>query len=316
MTTFSLPTRGPFSLDSARSLLCGCMRASRACTASGAAFAFPLDGTFQVVGAAVRHAGDRLDVTVTGTADVDTLSKQLARVLCVDHDGEAFAKVLASEAPLASIASPGFRPVVFFSPYVAAGWHLLAHRIRMTQAAVLQARIAEAVGDVIEVDGVTLPSFPRPESLLKLKGFPGITAEKWERLQGLARAALGGKLEVAHLTSMEPARAMAELQALRGVGPLFAEGTLLRGCGPTDALPLEEKSLHEGVRRVYDLDHVPSHAELERVAEAWRPFRMWVTVLMVREALRGGVRPRGAGGAGRRGRGARRALGVSYSLPP
>lgn len=292
MTTLSLPTRGPFSLDSARSLLCGCMRASRACTASGAAFAFPLDGTFEVVGAAVRHAGERLDVTLTGTTDVDTVSKQLARVLCVDHDGEAFVRVLANEAPLAKVAqaSPGFRPVVFFSPYVAAGWHLLAHRIRMTQAATLQARIAEAVGDVVEVDGVTLPSFPRPESLLKLKGFAGVSAEKWERLQGVARAALDGKLEVAHLTSMEPERAMAELQALRDVGRLFAEGTLLRGCGPTDALPLREKSLHEGVRHVYGLDHVPSDAELTRIAEAWRPFRMWVTILMAREAFRGGER--------------------------
>lgn len=299
MTTFSLPTRGPFSLDSARSLLCGCMRASRACTAFGAAFAFPLDGTFEVVGAAVRHAGDRLDVTVTGTRDVDTVAKQLARVLCVDHDGEAFAKMLASDPALAKVASPGFRPVVFFSPYVAAGWHLLAHRIRMTQAAVLQARIAEAVGDVVEVDGVTLPSFPRPESVLKLNGFAGVSPEKWERLQGLARAALDGKLEVAHLTSMEPARAMEELQQLRGVGPLFAEGTLLRGCGPTDALPLKEKSLHEGVRHVYGLARVPTDAELERIAERWRPFRMWVTILMVREAFRGGERTPPRRGAAR-----------------
>lgn len=284
---FSLPAKGPFSMESARTLQCGCMRASRTCSVEGAVrLAFPLDGTFEIVGAKIEQKGGELWVEAIGTEDQATLSAQLARILAVDHDGEQFASIFRNEPALARLDQVGFRPIVFFSPYVSAGWHILSHRTRMAHAAVVQSRLAEAAGDVVEIDGARLPSFPRPETFLKMNGFAGISTEKWERLRGIAVAALEGKLDRKRLLSMRREEAMRDLMELRGVGKFIAEAILIRGCGPADMLPTDLTMMKSGVQKVYGLDAPPSDVEVIRIAEGWKPFRTWMTVFMVKESFR------------------------------
>jgi DNA-3-methyladenine glycosylase II len=36
----------------------------------------------------------------------------------------------------------------------------------------------------------------------------------------------------------------------------------------------------QAVQRLYGLDHLPDPDELLRIAEPWRPYRMWATVLL------------------------------------
>lgn len=255
--------------------------------------AFPLDDTFEIVGATIEEKDGALDVKAVGTADEGRLSRQLSRILAIDHDGVAFSSVLRSDPALRALddASPGFRPIVFFSPYVSAGWHVLSHRISMAQAAVVQARLAEASGDVVEIAGERIPAFPRPETFLRMNGFRGIAEEKWIRLRGIAEAALEGKLALDRLIAMPPAEALKDLMQLRGVGKFIAEAILIRGCGPTDMLPSDHTMLKRGVAKAYGLTSEPSDADVVRIAEAWRPFRTWVTVMLVREGF---VGPRGA----------------------
>ncbi|GAA1926760.1 hypothetical protein GCM10009753_70370 [Streptantibioticus ferralitis] len=57
---------------------------------------------------------------------------------------------------------PGLRPVCFHSPYEAAVWAVIGHRIRMTQAATIKARLAEQHGQRVQVAGRTLRAFPTP----------------------------------------------------------------------------------------------------------------------------------------------------------
>ncbi len=288
---FSLPVTGPFSMQSARTLQCGCMRASRVCTTSGAVkLAFPLDDTFDIVGVKLEHKDDAIEVDAVGTDDQATLARQLSRILAIDHDGNAFARVLKSDPALRALdeQAPGFRPIVFFSPYVSAGWHVLSHRISMAQAAVVQARLAEESGDVVEIDGERLPAFPPPQTFLRMSGFKGIAEEKWVRLRGIAEAALEGKLAIDRLVKMRPEDALKDLMQLRGVGKFIAEAILIRGCGPTDMLPSDHAMLKRGVAKVYGLEQEPSDGELEGIAEGWKPFRTWVTVMLVREGFVGG----------------------------
>lgn len=289
---FSLPVNGPFSMQSARTLQCGCMRASRTCDAVGdVRLAFPLDGSFEIVGVKINQVEDELQIEATGTNDVDTLASQLARILAVDHDGERFASILKNDAALARLGQIGFRPIVFFSPYASAGWHILSHRTRMSQAAAVQSRLAAAAGDVVEIDGERLPSFPHPRTFLKMDGFPGISAEKWERLRGIAVAALEGKLDRERLLSMRREDAIRELKQLRGVGDFIAEAILIRGCGPTDMLPSDLTMMKSGIQKVYGLSSLPSDEDVIRISDEWKPFRTWMTVLMVKEGF--GERPRG-----------------------
>src|SRR4051812_3390015 len=135
---FTLTPKGPFSMDSARTFGCGCFLASRSCgtQAEQVSYAFPLDGSFDTVGVSLRRRGDRIEGEVVGTRDGETAGAQVARMLSLDHDATGFAQVLAANPALRSAAEahPGFRPPVFFSPYVFAGWAVLSQRLSMRQA--------------------------------------------------------------------------------------------------------------------------------------------------------------------------------------
>jgi DNA-3-methyladenine glycosylase II len=63
------------------------------------------------------------------------------------------------------------------------------------------------------------------------------------------------------------------------VGAFFAAGIVLRGAGRTDAFP-DEGITRAGIRRFYGLGAEPSDAEVERITDAWRPYRMWCSVLI------------------------------------
>ncbi len=282
--SFELKPLGPFSLDAARQLQCGFLRGSRACpTGDAVRLAFPRDGDFGIVGVTLELSGGRIEGRVVGTADGDAVGRQVARVLAVDHDARPFAELLERDPVLRQVAAerPGFRPVVSYSPYVMGGWSILSQRIRMSQAAVLQVAIAEQAGDVVEIDGDQLASFPRPQSVLGLASFRGIPAEKWSRLQGLARAALEGALDLERLVATPYGEARERLMSLRGVGPWTADAILMRGCGLTDALPLTEPALHRAVELAYGLSGTPDDAAVAEIAQGWRPFRTWVSVLLI-----------------------------------
>jgi DNA-3-methyladenine glycosylase II len=305
-TTLKLDPEGPFSLDPIRTMSCGFLRGTRACAADGRVrLAFPEDATFNVVGAELAIASDGTVVAnVTGARDRSVVKAQLARMLGLDHDARPFVRVLERDASLSAIAlsRPGFRPPVAYSPYVMAGWCVLSQRLAMAQAAKIQVRMSESFGDVVEVAGERIASFPRPESILARNGFPGIAAEKWTRLQAVARAAAEGELEAKDLVALPYEDAHARLMTIRGVGAWSADGILIRGCGTTDALPLSEPRLAEAVRIVYGLASTPSASELSRIAERWRPFRTWISVLVISEAWSATSSPRSSTSRGSRPR--------------
>lgn len=285
MRTFTLSPRGPFSLDAVRRLQCGFLLGTRTCNLDDGAVtvAFPLDGSFRPVAVRLRPSGDGITAELFGSDDVDTARPQVERMLGLDHDGRPFFSLLEEDRVLAQLLArrPGFRPVVAASPYVMAAWLVLSQRTSMKHAARLQQRLAELAGSTVAVGAQTAHSFPAPERLLELGGMQGLSSEKWRRLQALATAALDGRLARERLMSMPWDSARQELLALRGIGPWTADGILIRGCGPTDVLPLSETTLHGAIRAAWKLKSVPSDAEVIARAEAWRPFRTWVSVFLI-----------------------------------
>jgi 3-methyladenine DNA glycosylase/8-oxoguanine DNA glycosylase len=97
----------------------------------------------------------------------------------------------------------------------------------------------------------------------------------------VAAAALGGLLDAERLRAMDEDAALAELQSLRGIGPWSAGHILYRGAGPRDALPASEPRVLHAVAQAYGIP-VPGLVTYRRLAESWRPFRMWVCVLLMR----------------------------------
>jgi DNA-3-methyladenine glycosylase II len=244
--------------------------------------AFRVDGLEQHAGVEVRQDGDLLELTVHGDAPIDVVARQVARIVSADHDGEAWGAVCAADPVLARVhaAAPGFRPSNFTSPYEAALWSILSARRPRAQGILLRRRLAEAHGTTFTLAGRTEAALPTPVALLAVDVFPGVPADRMPRLHAIARAALDGQLDVDRLTAMTPADAMTDLQRLPGIGPFYSALIVIRACGLTDVLSTQEDHTRASVRRLYGLAHDPDAAELERIAEAWRPFRTWAAVAL------------------------------------
>ena len=177
-------------------------------------------------------------------------------------------------------AAPGLRPPLFYSPYEAAAWSVLSARRPARQMMHLRALLSEAYGRTFDLAGQRLAAFPTPSQLLRVDSFPGLPPEKIERLHGVASAALEGRLDVTALTDLGPGAAMTELQAIKGIGPFYSALIVIRGTGFTDVLPVGEPRALALTAQLYQLPGPPTEAEFRALAEPWRPFRTWATVLI------------------------------------
>jgi DNA-3-methyladenine glycosylase II len=156
---------------------------------------------------------------------------------------------------------------------------VIGQRIGRRQGARAKAWLGERFGDEVALGERTFHAFPRPDRLLEARNVPGLQPEKVRRLHGLAEAALDGKLDTERLRSLPRDEALAELQALHGVGPFTAEGTLLRGCGVVDELPSDAMTA-EAIGEFYGLPSPLDAAIWRQITDGWRPYRMWATVLL------------------------------------
>jgi DNA-3-methyladenine glycosylase II len=226
-----------------------------------------------------------------GDTEAEPVDAQLRRILSLDHAGTAWAEVGARDEVIGRLQSehPGLRPVLFHSPYEAAAWSILSQRRHRAQATAVRKRLSEERGRVFQLPGGDLASFPLPEDLLRVETFPGLEPLRVERLHGVARAALNGQLDPARLLAMTPDAALADLRRIPGIGPTYGGLILLRSTGATDILTLAEPRLPAYVAHFYGLPQPANPAELERIADAWRPFRTWTSVLIRVAGDRAGI---------------------------
>lgn len=291
METLTLTRPNGFSLAAAADFYAGFTPGSgmAAAATDHLTFAFRLDGSFEAVAVALREARSSIVGPYAGTHDGPTLAKQLARMLGTDADGDAWLAVGRRDPVVGALQAefPGFFSAAKASPYDAAAWAVLAPRMQMRAAANLKMAIAKEHGDRVSLLGVERAVFPSPMQVTRIESFPCLSSEKLLRLKGVAVAAIEGKLAPDRLRAMDEDEALAELMAIRGVGPWSASHILHRGAAPSDALPTAEPRVLHGLAEAYGLAS-PSVADLERIAEAWRPFRMWVCVLLARHLGRGG----------------------------
>ena len=251
--------------------------------------AFRLDQTFEPVAVALREQDGVIVAEVAGSDDEARVKNQLARMLGLAESGEAWLHVGRRDPVVAQLQRefPGFFSAAKASPYDAATWGMIAPRLHMRAAAKLKLSMARTLGDAVDIHGRVHYVFPSPRALAKVERFAGLSDEKMSRLRGVAAAAQSGLLDADRLRALPEHEALAQLQTLRGVGPWVASHIYYRGAAPSDGLPTAEPRVLHGLAHAYGLPSATDD-EFARLAEQWRPFRMWVVVLLMRHLSRSG----------------------------
>ena len=279
--------RGPFSLQAAAEFGFGPTEGRQTNYDGAMRLAFPVDGGSGYAGAVLRQPGVdapvEVDLQTTDSADPERALAQVARIISLDHDGRDFLRVGERDPVIGELQRlhPGQRPVLFHSPYEGAAWAIVSARRPSRMAAQARAAISQAHGETFELAGQTLHAFPQPDRLIDATALPGLNPEKQDRLRAVARAAADGELDVARLHAIGPERSYDEVQRLKGLGPFYAGLVVLRASGFADAmLRTPEPRVLRNAAEIYNLKDPPTLQQLETMAEAWRPFRTWTTVLI------------------------------------
>jgi DNA-3-methyladenine glycosylase II len=283
MTSFELVPVGPFSLGASAAFLEGFSPAAyRGAEAGHLHLAFVPDGEAAAGGVCLRQPDEVVVGEVFGDADPGAVRDQVVRILSLDVDGIGFPEVGRRDPVVGGLQArwPGLRPVGFFSPYEAAAWALIGHRIQIVQAARVKRRMADELGEAVDIHGDRRHAFPGPARLADLEGFRGLSARKVANLRALGVEAMEGRLDGAWLRGIPREQALKELKQLPGIGNFSAELVLLRGAADPDHMPLHEPRLARGAAIAYGLDEPPDLDWLEERAEAWRPYRTWVVLLL------------------------------------
>ena len=118
---------------------------------------------------------------------------------------------------------------------------------------------------------------PEPAELLAagddvLRG-AGLSRAKVGFLRDLATRIAEGELDLKRLPELPDEDVVAELIEIHGVGRWTAEMFLIFHLGRPDVVSTGDLGIRRAVQIEYGLDDLPAPAELERIAEPWRPHR-------------------------------------------
>ena len=101
----------------------------------------------------------------------------------------------------------------------------------------------------------------------------GLSRRKAEYLIGIADEIQSGRLDLAALAKMSGEDVQKRLVEIRGIGAWTADNFRLFALGDMDAWPANDIALQEGMKRLKSLDERPNGKMLEKLGEAWRPYR-------------------------------------------
>ena len=101
----------------------------------------------------------------------------------------------------------------------------------------------------------------------------GLSRRKAEYLIGIADEIQSGRLDLAALAEMSGEDVQKRLVEIRGIGAWTADNFRLFALGDMDAWPANDIALQEGMKRLKSLDERPNGKMLEKLGEAWRPYR-------------------------------------------
>ncbi len=118
---------------------------------------------------------------------------------------------------------------------------------------------------------------PSAEALLEIDDdalrAAGLSGRKVEYVKDLARHVVSGELETERLGDLTDEKVIEEITAVRGLGVWTAHMFLIFHLEREDVLPVGDLGIRNAIKNEYGLDELPTPAEMEEMAEPWRPHR-------------------------------------------
>jgi AraC family transcriptional regulator of adaptative response / DNA-3-methyladenine glycosylase II len=192
----------------------------------------------------------------------------------LNADWAAIARGLASDPLLAERvkAHPGLRVPGCWNGFELATRAILGQQITVRGATALAGRLVKTFGQPFFATSDLTHLFPPPEVLadanLARIGMPGARAET---IRTLSRAVCDGQVSFEGIVDLDAF--LTRLCEIPGIGKWTAQYVAMRALGEPDAFP----SADLGLLRSSGLG---SSRELERRAEAWRPWRAYAAVYL------------------------------------
>jgi len=163
-------------------------------------------------------------------------------------------------------------------------------------SAIVAQQLSDAAASTIWKRVVALVGEVRPERILAtpaddLRG-AGLSRSKVAFMTDLAERVADGRLDLAHVASLDDDAVVEALVTVKGIGRWTAEMFLIFALGRPDVLAVDDGALRTTVGWLYDIEDVDDRAHIARIGEAWRPYRtaaslyLWRGLALRREAQR------------------------------
>lgn len=132
-------------------------------------------------------------------------------------------------------------------------------------ASVIFARLAAAAGGKLT-----------PASILKLRPArmraAGLSAQKTAYIRDLARHTRDGRVVFEDLQQLSDEAVIEALTIVKGIGVWTAHMFLIFALRRSDVLPTGDLGIRAAIRKAYGLAELPKPAEMETLAQSWRPY--------------------------------------------
>ncbi len=119
---------------------------------------------------------------------------------------------------------------------------------------------------------------PTPAEVLaddpaELRAAAGLSHAKVSFLRSLAEHVIDRSLDLEALNELPDDQVIAELVAVKGIGVWSSHMFLMFHLGRPDVLAVGDLGIRRGMMMRYGLPAMPAPAEMEAIAEPWRPYR-------------------------------------------
>jgi DNA-3-methyladenine glycosylase II len=115
-----------------------------------------------------------------------------------------------------------------------------------------------------------------PEAILKLRPSRmrtlGLSTQKTAYIRDLARHARDRRVTFEDLSDLPDAVVIERLTQVKGIGVWTVHMFLIFALRRLDVLPTGDLGVRNAIRRAYNLEDLPSPAEMEQLAVSWRPY--------------------------------------------